>query len=193
MNLPHLLPGDFPNSSVGKESACNARHPGSIPGLVSQERERLPTPVFQPGEFPGLYSPWGRRELDTTEQLSLPLPGDSYNIWRQFWLQLGCGDVSGIQWAQARGAAKRAPVPRTPTVTQDYLAPDVNNACQVALVAKNLPASAGRDAGLIPGSGRSPGRGHGNLLQFSCLQNPVDRGAWGATVHRLHRDTTEVI
>ena len=55
-------------------------------------------------------------------------------------MQLGCGDVSGIQWAEARGAAKRAPVPRTPTVTQDYLAPAVSNACQVALVAKNLPA-----------------------------------------------------
>ena len=114
------------------------------------------------------------------------------NIWRQFWLQLGCGDVSGIQWAEARGAAKRPPVHRTPTMTQDYLAPDVSNAWQVALVAKNLPASAGSDAGLIPGWGGSPGRGRGNPLQYSCLENPVDRGAWGATDHRIHRDTTEV-
>ena len=50
---------------------------------------------------------------------------------------------------------------------------------------KNLPATAGnaRDAGLIPGSGRSPGGGHGNLLQYSCLENPMDRGSWWATVH----------
>ena len=50
---------------------------------------------------------------------------------------------------------------------------------------KNLPANAGdvRDSGLIPGPGRSPGGGHGNLLQYSCLENPMDRGAWWATVH----------
>ena len=53
-------------------------------------------------------------------------------------------------------------------------------ASQVALVAKNLPANAGdlRDAGSIPGSGRSPGEGHCNPLQYSCLENPMDRGAW---------------
>ena len=58
---------------------------------------------------------------------------------------------------------------------------------QVALVVKSLPASAGdkRDVGLIPGSGRSPGGGHGNPLQYSCLENPMDRGAWQATVHRV--------
>ena len=102
----------FPHSSVGKESACNAGDPGSIPGsgrspgegigyplqyswasLVVQlvknpptmqetgfnpwlgkipwRRERLPTPVFWPGEFHGLYNPWGHRESDTTERLSL--------------------------------------------------------------------------------------------------------------------------
>ena len=98
----------FPDSSVGKESTCNAGDPGSIPGsgrsagegigyplqyswasLVAQlvknppamqetwvekipwRRERLSTPIFWPGEFPGLYSPWGHKELDTTEPLSL--------------------------------------------------------------------------------------------------------------------------
>ena len=51
------------------------------------------------------------------------------------------------------------------------------SASQVALVVKNLPASAGdvREAGLIPGSGRSPGEGNGNPLQYSCLENPMDR------------------
>ena len=49
-----------------------------------------------------------------------------------------------------------------------------------ALVVKNLPSNAGdvRDTGLIPGSGRSPGAGYGNPLQYSCLENPMDRGAW---------------
>jgi len=58
-------------------------------------------------------------------------------------------------------------------------------ASQVALVVKNPPANAGdlRTAGLIPESGRSPGGGHGNPLQYSCLENPIDRGAWRATVH----------
>ena len=66
---------------------------------------------------------------------------------------------------------------------------------QVALAVKNLPASPGdiRDTGSIPGSGRSPGGGHGNSLQYSCLENPMDRGAWWATVHRVTQsDTTEM-
>ena len=54
---------------------------------------------------------------------------------------------------------------------------------------KNLPANAG-DVGLIPGSGRSPGGGNGNLLQYSCLENPMDRGAWWATVHGVTKSWT---
>ena len=50
-----------------------------------------------------------------------------------------------------------------------------------------------RDAGLIPGLGRSSGGGHGNMLQYSCLENPMDMGAWRATVHRApESDMTEV-
>ena len=60
----------FPGRSAGKESAWR---PGLDPwiGKIPWRREQLPTPVFWPGEFHGLYSPWGRKELDTTEQLSL--------------------------------------------------------------------------------------------------------------------------
>ena len=56
-------------------------------------------------------------------------------------------------------------------------------------VVKNLPANAGdiRDAGSIPGSGRSPGEGNGNPLQYSCLENSIDRGACWATVHGVAR------
>ena len=58
------------------------------------------------------------------------------------------------------------------------------------LVVKNLPANAGdrRDKGLNPGSGRSPGGGHGNPLQYYCLENPNDRGAWQAIVHNVGHD-----
>ena len=61
---------------------------------------------------------------------------------------------------------------------------------QVALVVKNLSANAGdiRDSGWIPGSGRSPGEGNGNPLQISCLENPMDRGAWQATVPQGHKE-----
>ena len=55
----------------------------------------------------------------------------------------------------------------------------------MVLVVKNLSANAGdlRNVGSNPGSGRSPGGGHGNPLQYSCMENPMDRGAWWATVH----------
>ena len=52
---------------------------------------------------------------------------------------------------------------------------------------KNPPTNAG-DTGLIPGSGRSPGEGNGNPLQYSCLGNPMDKGAWQATVHGVTKD-----
>ena len=55
-------------------------------------------------------------------------------------------------------------------------------------VVRNLPANAG-DVGLIPGLGRSPRDGNGNPLQYSCLGNPVDRGAWWATVHGVAKES----
>ena len=74
----------------------------------------------------------------------------------------------------------------------------LRRASQVELAVKNPPASAGaagaaRDTGSIPGSGRSPGEGNGNPLQYSCLENPVGREAWRATVPGVAResDTTE--
>ena len=68
------------------------------------------------------------------------------------------------------------------------------SASQVALIVKNPPANAGdvRDSGLIPGSGRSPGGGHGNPLQYSCLENPMDRGAWWAAVHGVPKSRTRL-
>ena len=87
------------------------------------------------------YSPWGRKESDMTEQLSIAV-------------------FCCFVWA-----------------------------FQVMLVVKNPPANAGdvRDVGSIPGSGRSIRRSYGNPLQYSCLGNPVDRGAWWATVQGSKR------
>ena len=67
-------------------------------------------------------------------------------------------------------------------------------ASQVALVIKNLPGNARDiiDRGPVPGSGRSPGGGNGNLLQCCCLGNPLDRGAWRATVHTLTKSRTRL-
>ena len=67
-------------------------------------------------------------------------------------------------------------------------------ASQVALVVKNLPANPGhiRNSRSAPGSGRSPGGGHGNPLQYSCLEKPTDRGAWRATAHRILQSRTRL-
>ena len=64
----------------------------------------------------------------------------------------------------------------------------------MALGVKNVLANAAdeRDAGSIPGSGRSPGGGHGNPLQYSCLENPMNRGAWRATVHGVSKSWTQL-
>ena len=67
-------------------------------------------------------------------------------------------------------------------------------ASQVALGVKNLPADAGdiRDTGSVPGLGRSPGGGHNNPLQYYFLENPIDSGAWWATVHRVSKSLTQL-
>ena len=65
---------------------------------------------------------------------------------------------------------------------------------QMALVVKNPPANTGevRDAGSVPGLGRSPGEGHCNPLQYSCLENPMASGAWWATIHRVAKSQTQL-
>ena len=120
----------FPGNSDGKESIhLQCGRPGFHPWVGKipwRRKERLPTPVFWPGEFHGLYSQWSRKESDTTEWLSLSLYDGSDNN---------------------------------------------ESACNT------------RDPGSIPGSGRAPGEGNGNPLLYSCLENPMDRGTWWATVY----------
>ena len=64
----------------------------------------------------------------------------------------------------------------------------------MVLVVKNPPANAGdvKDSDLISGWGKSPGGGNGNPLQYSCLENPMDRGAWQATVRRVAKSQTQL-
>ena len=74
----------FPGSSAGKESACHVEDPGLIPGVgkIPWRRERLPTSVFWPGEFHGLCTPWGHKELDMTERFHF-----TYFFFRSLRLQ----------------------------------------------------------------------------------------------------------
>ena len=82
-----------------------------------------------------------------------------------------------INYKDRRGALYNPNISKNNPVSKSL------GASQLALVIKNMPANAGDigDTGLIPGLGISPRRGHGNPLQYSCLENPMDRGAWRAT------------
>ena len=120
----------------------------------------------------------GDREL-TPEVWSVP------SMWQLF----GCPESSYffymVQWKNMNELFGQCYVHRSPALML-YL-----NFPSGSLI-KNLPASAGdtRDEGSIPGSGRSPGVGNGNQLQYSCLENPMNRGAWQATVHGVTKSWT---
>ena len=103
-------------------------------GQIPWRRERLPTPVFWPEEFHRLCSPWGCKESEMTERLSLSIS-----------LSFPSGSYS-----------------------------------------KESACNAG-DLGSVPGLRNSSGEGNGNPLQYSCLENSMDRGAWQATVHGAQR------
>ena len=110
------------------------------------------------------YSPWGCKELDMTERLSTAQHTQAFNVW-----QAPCNFL----FEQLRFSLM-GPYP--------LLFPCSGNNSAMQDTACNA-----RDTGSIPGSGRSPGRGKGNPLQCSCLGNPMDRGAWQATVHGVTR------
>ena len=102
-----------------------------------------------------------------------------------FWAASSWCSEFRAQWS--RCFSSQAFVPSSLETTPSLLFGD-----QVALVVKKLPTNAGdiRDVDLIPGLRRSTGRGHGNLLQYSCMENPMDRGACWATVHRVAKSQT---
>ena len=114
--------------------------------------------------------------------------------------------LAGSSFASSDLLSAHSPRPMTPTAVRrtefvpQAIPPSSRSgdqsplpwASQVELVAKKLPANAGdiRDADSIPESGRSPGGGYGNPLQYSCLENPMDRGTWWAIVHGVTKSQT---
>ena len=128
----------FPCGSAGKESACKAGDLGSIPGLGRSPGEGKGYPLQFSGLENSMDNPWGRKESDTTERLSLSLHIYFLSIYR------------------FPGGS----------------------------VVKNPQTKAG-DAGSVIGLGRSSGGGNGNPLQESCLRNPMDRRVWWAVVHTI--------
>jgi len=143
----------------------------------SWRRQWHPTPVLLPGKSHGPRSlvgcsPWGHWKSDTTEQLHFHFSLSCIGEGNGNPLQYSCLENprdGGAWWAavygvtQSRTQLKR--LSRSSSSTSSY---NTESACNVG------------DLGLIPGLGRSPTGGHGNLLQYSCLDNPMDRRAWGA-------------
>ena len=111
-------------------------------------------------------SPWGYKELDTTEQLN-------NNI------------VPGGFPGSSAGSPGPSPLRRDRLQTPVFLG------FLGGSDGKESTSNSG-DLGLIPGLGRSPGEGNGNSLQYSCLENPMDRGAWRATVHGVAESQTQL-
>ena len=98
-----------------------------------------------------------------------------------------------LPWEQSPTGRRKTPLLSWQGLSQwEAMDPLLAEASEVALVVNNLPANAGdvRDTGSIPGSRRSRGWGHGNPLQYSCLENPMDRGPWQAAVHGFTKSRT---
>ena len=145
-------------------------------------RQWHPTPVLLPGKSHGWRSlvgcsPWGRKELETTEGLhfhsSLSCIGEGNGNPLQYCCLENPRD-SGAWWAAVYGVA------------QSWTRLKRLNSM---IVGKESACSAG-DLSSIPGSGRSPGEGNGNTLQYSCLENFTDSGAWQATIQRVAKSRT---
>ena len=180
-------------------------------------RKWQPTPVFLPGESCGQRSlvgccPWGRTELDTTEatacmhalekemathssSLAWRIPGTEEPGWLPSmgshrvghdWSDLAAAKVTPpkLKWLNLTSSYFGVP-PQLPQGFEDMVSNQLSfpGGSEV----NNVPASAG-DRGLIPGSGRSSGEGNGNPLQYSCLENSIDRGAWRATVQGVAKE-----
>ena len=167
----------------GKESTCQCRRCqrcGFNPwvGKILWRREWQATPVSLPGKFHGQrnfmgYSPWDRKESDTTEQLTLQQQTN-----RTDSIVIGVKTNHSGKWG----------VSCSPWPNKKYGKTFFRIKYGTSLVAqlvKSLPACNAGDQGSIPGLGRSSGEGNGNPFQYSRLENPMDRGAWQAAVHRV--------
>ena len=152
---------------------------------MSGRRQWQLTPILLPGKSHGRRSlvgcsPWGHKELDTAEQLhfhfSLSCTGEENGNP----LQGSCLENprdGGHWWAAIYGV----------TQSQTGLK-RLSSSCSSI----ECPPDCAGGVHSIPGSGRSPGDGNGNPLQYSCLENPMDRGAWWATVNEVAKDWTHL-
>ena len=192
-----LLPSIFPSIRVfSNESALCFRWPNFRPWYSSQwSRWWHPTPILLPGKSHGLrslvgYSPWGLEESDMTERLHFHFSSSCIGEGNGNPLQCSCLENprdGGAWWAAVYG------------VTQSRTWLKWLSCSSIA--AKGFPGgSVGKetacnmgDAGdtdSIPGLGRSPGGKHDNPLQYSCLENSMDRGTWQATVYGVTKSQT---
>ena len=166
----------------------------NAPQLASK-RQWHPTPVLLPGKSQGRgslvgCSPWGREESDTTEWFHSLF---TFMHWRRKWQPIQCSCLEnprdgGAWWAAVYGVAQtRTRLKRlssSSSLQRDFprwqWLKGKESACDIGAT------------GSIPGSGRSPGVEHSNPLQYSCLENPTDREAWQATVHRVTESQTQL-
>ena len=144
---------DFPHSSDGKESTCNAGDPGLIPGLERSPGEGIGHPLQ--------YS------------------------WASLVVQTIKNPPAMCKWSEVKSLS-RVQVFATPW-TVAYLAPFMRFSRQEYWSGLPFPS---QDLGSIPGLERSPGEGNGYPLQYSCLENSMDRGAWWVTVHGVTKSGT---
>ena len=157
-----------------------------------RRRQWHPTPVLLPGKSHGwrslVGSCWGS---DTTERLHFHFSLSCIGEGNDNPLQCSCLENprdGGAWWAATYGVTQSQTRLKRLSSSIAFI-----GASQVALVVKNQLAKAGDiDMCLIPGSGRSPGGGHCNPLQYSCLENPMDRGVWRATVHSAAKSWTRL-
>ena len=159
----------FPDSSVGKESACNAGDLGLIPGLgkIHSRRDRLPLPVFL--GFP--CGSAGKESVCSAGDLGLILGlGRSPGEGKGYPLQYS-GLKNSTDYTSSWGHKE--------SNTTEQLKKKRKK--KSGLDSKESNCNAG-NLGSNPRLGKSPGEGNGNQLQHSCLENSVDRGAWQAVV-----------
>ena len=143
------------------------------------------------GRFFTPLPPGKPMERETPLQMELSLINVNISSKRvnNFYLVFRIVSVSAVSWKQS---AQNNPYAKETYFGMVNSPPLYLQTSQVMLVVKNPPANAGdtRDVGSIPGSGRSPGVGNGNPLQYSCLENPVHRGAWQAMVQGVTKSWT---
>ena len=164
----------FPGSSDGQESASNAADPCSIPGSGRSPEKGMAThfPILA-WRIPWIEKP-GRLQPTGSQRVGNDWATNTFTLlFSTLWL---------IRWILLSSYSLYMRIFIVEFLLQLFSGKE--STCN---------AGAAGDSGLIPGLGRFPGGGHGNPLQYSCLENPMDRGAWHATVHRVTKsDMTKV-